>query len=113
MLLIMNSAMMPQPGSYTARAVSFDEWREVVLAAMASGPRGVAWESYIGYSDNVRILADLGIPGVPVNRAEATLRPGDVMAVMRLKYRITDPSQKGRFTPKPEDFEWLLVEYHD
>ena len=104
-VLLMNSAVIPQPGRYTARQVSREEWLRVVRDAQREG----RLVSYIGYPQNLEILAGWGIRGLQVSRAKATVRPGDIMAVMRLKYRVTDPRQKGRFTPRPEDFEFLLV----
>lgn len=103
MLKLMNSAMMPQEGNYSMRQISADEFAEIL--------RTEPFESYIGYPDNLKIIKELSGVDVPLSREQTRLAPGDEMLVMRLKYRITNPADKGKFTPTVDDFEFFKCEY--
>jgi len=102
----MNSAVITKEGTYYARKVSQTEARETFQKLKGNG-----WQSYIGYQETASYVSKvLGIE-VPVSRAETTINNGDIMIVCKLKYRISNPSEKGKFSPSEEDFEWLIIEY--
>lgn len=101
---LMNSAMMPVEGVYKLRKITVDEARMVVAKAAKI-------ESYIGYPDTANYMSHvLGIE-VPISRAETTLEDGDIMLICRLRYRVQNPQEKGKFVPKDDDFEWFVAEY--
>lgn len=108
-VMLMNSAIMPKPGGYLMTPLTKEQFVEHVLRAHGLG----VLESYIGYPDTAEYIAR--ITGVPIYASRAAAEPntGDTMLVCRLKYRVTDPNQKGKFTPKDEDFEYFLVRYSD
>lgn len=104
MLKLVNSAMMPQTGSYNLVAISFEEFVERVRAEDV--------ESFIGYPDNIALLkAWTGIE-FPLSREKTTLQDGDRMIIMRLKYRVQNPADKGKFMPEENDFEFFLCDYN-
>jgi hypothetical protein len=100
--LLMNSAMMPAPGTYRLRWVSRDEF----VREMREG-----FVSYIGYPDTARYLERLSGFYVPVNRDETLIFEGAVMLICKLRYRLSDPAQKGRFTPSDDDYEFFICRY--
>lgn len=105
MTRLMNSAMMPVPGQYRLTAITRDQFVRELRSAHGNG--GLV--SYIGYEQNVRIISKLSGIQIPVNRAETTLAPGDVMLIMRLKYRVT-PANKGQEVSE-NDFEYFKATY--
>lgn len=107
-LILMNSTVMPCEGTYRAKRITEQEAKDVALTLF---PFPV--ESYIGYPETADYVAKvLGI-GVPVNRGQAELKNGDVVLVCKLKYRVRDPSQKGKLQPEEKDYEWWVVHYSD
>ena len=101
---LMNSAMMPAEGVYKLKKITPEEAKEVASKATV--------ESYVGYPDTAKYMSEkLGIE-VPVNRSEAILEDGDVMIICKLKYRVQNPQEKGKFTPNDDDFEWYICYYN-
>jgi len=37
------------------------------------------------------------------------MQPGDEALIVKLKYRLQNPSQKGKFTPSDEDYEFGIL----
>lgn len=105
MLKLMNSAMMPQEGVYIAKKISVDDAREIFRRHCA------VFESYIGYPETAQFLSEIFGVSVPVSRAETKLEDGDEIIVCKLKYRLSDPNQKGRIAPTRDDFEFWYVQY--
>jgi len=105
MVKLMNSAMMPVPGTYTARKISPEEAREIVKRY------GEKVESFVGYPETARYMSIVLGVDVPVNRAETTLESGDEIIVCKLKYRLKNPAEKGNFVPSDDDYEWWHVMY--
>lgn len=98
--LLLNSAMIPNPGRYDYNVISQDE----AVAWLQAG----AFESFCGYPDNAAYLTQISGVNVPVNRGECSMYSGDEALVMRLKYRVTNPAIKG--TPvNPADYEFGLL----
>jgi len=105
MIKLMNSAMMPVCGIYTLRQMSRN--------AFVTYLRDNEFESYIGYPDTARLIEEISGVAIPVSRAQTTLEDGDVMLIAKLKYRVNNPHQKGRFTPSMDDFEFFHAMYND
>lgn len=100
--ILMNSAMMPAEGVYILTRVS----RERFVEAMRAG-----FVSYIGYPDTAHFLERISGRSVPVNRSETLMFDGAIMLICKLKYRLTNPADKGRFTPSDADYEFFFCEY--
>ena len=105
MLKLMNSAMMPVPGVYRIQKISPEQAREIVKK------HHNIFESYVGYQDTAAYMSQVLGVDVPVNRAETVLADEDEILVCKLKYRVAKPSDKGKFTPSDEDYEWFWVKY--
>jgi len=103
----MNSAMMPQEGTYTQKIVLKGEFKREFLKFVNFG-----FESYIGYPETARILSEfLGQP-VPVSRKETKLADGDIILVARLEYRLQNPHEKAENRSKTiDDFIFSIVYY--
>lgn len=101
---LMNSAMMPSPGVYHLRQVDRDAFVDLL--------RGESFESYIGYPETAKFLERISGVIVPLSRAQTTLADGDKMLIVRLKYRVQSPSDKGKFVPSDDDFEFFVAVYH-
>lgn len=106
---LMNSAMMPQPGQYQMRSISQEEFVAILQSADA-GEGGVVLKSSIGYPQNIPLIKKWSGVGVQLNRSQTTLQDGDAMLVMKLKYRVADPTTKGSAVPQDE-FEFCFCEY--
>lgn len=103
---LLNSAVITRPGHYEARSISREEFAERLRDGFIS---------YIGYpatADHIKRISGLN---VPLSREAVALQDGDRMLVCKLKYRLSDPalkSDKG-FAPSDDDYEYLLVTYHE
>ena len=107
MLHLMNSAMMPQPGKYTCREVTADEFQEEFRA------KNGEWKSYIGYPQTAKILSDILRIGVPVSRKETKLVSGDTIFAIKLRYRILSPQEKtaGTHGNDVKDYQFFVIGY--
>ncbi len=106
-LLLLNSAICHFEGVYRVRKATPEEIKEVYERAKKEGRKV---ESYIGYPDTAQILYNILGDEVEVNRGEFTWEKEDIAIVVRLKYRVQNPKEKGKFDPRPEDFEFLVIE---
>ncbi len=106
-LLLLNSAICHIPGYYKIQSISAKKARLIYKMAKEEGK---IIESYIGYPDTAAILANVVQDEIPINRGEFTWEKGDMAIVIRLKYRVKSPKEKGAFKPNPEDYEFLLIE---
>ncbi len=103
---LVNSAVMPQPGVYRAERITKDEFCHLVKW---SHQRGIL-VSYIGYQQNIELIKRWTGVEVELNRGMTELEDGDLMLVMKLKYRVADPSKKGEQVSE-SDFEFMTVRY--
>ena len=106
----MNSAMMPQPGSYTLRGLEAEQFASLIQQAHREG----YLENRIGYPDNLRLIRKKTGIDLRPSRATTELQDGDQMLVMRLKYRpdIGAKADKNFQAELGEaDFEYFLAEY--
>jgi hypothetical protein len=97
---LLNSAMMPAPGTYQIRAISRDEFKALAEYA-ALRDKLVSW---IGYPENAQFIFEFTGIKVRVTRDTTKIRPGDELLIMKLKYRAT--GLKGSAV-NPEDFEYF------
>lgn len=98
---LLNSPLMPKPGTYELREVSAFDWAAEAREALDAGTA----RSSIGCLDMGRLLAKLVGRPVSVCRAPTELADGDVMLIARLSYRVPDPATKG--TPRATTLEDL------
>lgn len=102
--LILNAAMIPNPGNYDYRLISQQE----AITWLQGGQYPGDFESFVGYPDNAKFLSEISGVNVPVNRGECKMNAGDEALVMRLKYRVVNPATKGA-PVNPEDYEFGLL----
>ena len=107
MILLLNAAVMPNEGHYTFKRISDTEFRTLLLDAAASDN----FRSYIGYSETARLIENMTGVEIPVSREQATLAPGDVMLIVRLRHRVADPSTKMTLAPSIDDFEFYRCDW--
>ena len=108
---LMNSAMMPEEGLYHNMRISHEQFKQFLVDAYEGG----RLKSYIGYEQNLKFIAEWCDIRLPINRETVFLKDGDVMLVMRLKYRLQDVSAKTdlSFQKKltSDDFEFFVVKF--
>lgn len=104
---LLNSAMMPAPGTYTMRRITPEEFAQTVLAAHGKNQL----VSYIGYSQTAALISRMSGIEIPVNRDATPVENGDFLLIAKLAYRPADPKTKGE--PVKEDFEFYLATYNE
>jgi len=103
---LLNSAVMPQEGFYYARKIDFETFKEILKEAVKEGEL----KSYIGYPQNIELIKKWTGIEVELNRDQTVLIDGDKMLVMKLKYRVANPQDKGKEVCA-DDFEFMLIDY--
>lgn len=103
MIRLLNSAMMPAEGIYEMSRLTEDEFVNALRAGM--------FISYIGYPETAKHIADISGVEVPLNRGATYIDDGDTLLICKLKYRVQNPGDKGKFTPGRDDYEYFIVEY--
>jgi hypothetical protein len=127
--LLLNAAMIPGEGTF--------EYHRITAEDAAMWLRRDDFISYIGYKQTARHCEDLaraveypgaGYPAcdggcsdvphvhewnikVPLNRAKCEMVEGDEALVVKLAYRVADPTTKGQ--PQPEDWEYGILKRLD
>ncbi len=101
---LLNSAMMPKPGTYTMHAISSEEFFRLFIDAMM----GDGLINCIGYAQNLEMIAEETGIRLKTSREQTHIEDGDAMLIMRLKYRVE--GIKGR-SVNPADFEFFRAEY--
>ena len=105
--ILLNSAMMPDEGLYILRRVSRELFAELIADAYRQGHL----QSYIGYAETARHIENIsGVP-IEVNRSATQLPNQALIAICKLKYRVSDPTIKGQFRPGDEDYEYFVATY--
>jgi len=105
MTFLLNSAVMPQPGTYTLERLTAQQFAAEVQAA-AAAPELV---SHIGYNQPAAHIFGLTRVDPPIDRSPCFPHDGDVLLICRLPYRVADPATKGQ--PQPQDWEYLRAKY--
>lgn len=101
---LLNSAMMPKPGTYTMHAISSEEFFRLFIDAMM----GDGLINCIGYAQNLEMIAEETGIRLKTSREQTHIEDGDSLLIMRLKYR-TDGIKGGRVAP--DDFEFFTCTY--
>jgi len=79
---LMNTSIVPNPGTFEVKEISPDEAESFVQAG--------GWQSAIGHQGTADVLTGLlGVP-VPVNRVQATMDKGDQALVFKLATRLPE-----------------------
>lgn len=106
MLKLMNTAMMPISGEYILTKITQNDFVFYLKNARI-------FESYIGYDTTAEFINRISGVTVTLNREQTTLKNGDEMLICKLKYRLPDPNQKGKYIPTNEDYEFFFCKYFD
>jgi len=101
MRYLLNSAVITPEGVYEYRLVSPTEAAEWIHTG--------GWESRIGYPQTADHIEQLAGVRPPLSREASPMVVGDEALVVRLKYRVTDPGQKGAVPIGPEDWEYGIL----
>jgi hypothetical protein len=106
-IYLLNSAVMPVQGTYIIREVPLETFKVLVTLFYKSGKL----KSFIGYEQNRELIFKWTGVNVEINRGELReLEDGDILLIMRLKYRLKDPSMKGQAVGE-DDFEFFVALY--
>lgn len=104
---LLNSAVITQEGMYFSRKITKDQFIQIVQQYHAANDL----ENYVGYKQNIDLLEKWTGIKFELSRDAMTLSPSDELIVMKLKYRTTDPANKGLYVNE-EDFEFLIIKYN-
>ena len=100
MILLLNATVMPTEGNYTLRRISKATFRETLRTAAETNN----FQSYIGYPETANLIEQLtGIP-IQVSREPATLTPGDIMLIVKLRHRVAAPTQTQHISIRDLEF---------
>lgn len=109
-IYIMNSAMMPQEGSYSRWDISSDEFKKIFLAADEI-------VSSVAYPSIQKVVGSFLDITIPIDRSKSLteiLEDEATILVVKLKYRVPH-GQKGRVSAGHgqsfDDYEFILVKY--
>lgn len=102
MILLLNSAVMPNEGVYTLKRISEARFTKEIQEAAETGD----FKSYIGYPQTAQLIEQTTGITVEVSRAQATLTPGDIMLIVKLRQRIANPMDKETLQLSIDDFEF-------
>jgi len=106
-VVLLNSSMMPSEGLYILRRVSREFFAELIADAHRRGKL----QSYVGYAETAQHIERIARVPIPVNRASTQLPDQALIAICKLKYRVSDPATKGRLQPGDEDYEYFVATY--
>jgi len=88
MLILLNSAVMLQDGTYKKKTISSQEAKTTFTNYMND------YKSYIGYPNTCRVLSQLFEKQIELNRDRTIIKHGDIILSISLKYRIDNPAEK-------------------
>lgn len=103
MILLLNSAVMPDEGVYTLKQISKTIFTKELQDADTSGHL----QSYIGYPETARLIEQITGIEVEVSREQASLAPGDIMLIVKLRQRVANPADKEMPQLSVDDFEFF------
>ena len=107
MILLLNSAVMPNEGTYTLQRISETTFQKVLRDAAAMNN----FKSYIGYPETARFIEQITGIAVEVSREQATLTPGDIMLIVKLRHRVANPADKETLQLSIDDFEFYRCDW--
>ncbi len=99
---------MPQIGTYIMSKISKKDFIEKVIIAY----NNKELEHYLGYQNNVNLIKKWAKISLTMNRNKTILLNNDTLLVMKLKYRLSNPSEKGSFIPNENDYEFYIIKYN-
>ncbi len=107
MILLLNSAVMPNVGVYTLKRLSEATFTKELQEAAASDN----FKSYIGYPQTAQLIEQITGVTVEVSREQATLTPSDIMLIVKLRHRVANPADKGTQQLSTDDFEFFQCDW--
>lgn len=106
---LLNAAVMPAAnGTYTSAGISVSEFAERAVKAYDAGNL----ISYVGYRSTAVMLSDLVGFEIQESRAETRLEDGDVLLIVRVKYRLGN-KKNADMEPTLDDMEFRVVYYSE
>lgn len=107
MILLLNSAVMPDEGVYTLKRISADTFKKILQEASATDN----FKSYIGYLQTAKVIEQLTNVDIEVSREQAELTLGDEMLIVKLRQRAADPAGKNTLELSIDDFEFFRCDW--
>lgn len=112
MYYLLNSALMVSEGRYELRKISPEQFFSILKVEWAYGNL----KSYIGYQVNLDIIKEkTGISLEPTREEIKDLRDGDILLIMKLKYRLSDVKLKAdkefQSSLGEGDFDYYIAHY--
>ena len=107
MILLLNSAVMPNEGVYTLKQISEATFQNLLQEAAATDN----FKSYIGYPQTAQLIEQITSIAVEVSREQATLIPGDIMLIVKLRHRVANPADKETLQLSIDDFEFFQCDW--
>lgn len=107
MILLFNSAVMPNEGVYTLQRISEATFKKELQKAAATGNL----KSYIGYPETAEMLEQMTGIQIEASREHAMLIPGDEMLIIKLRYRTADPASNKPLQLSIDDFEFFRCDW--
>lgn len=101
MRYILNSAVITKPGVYKYRVLTESKFAEMLLSRDD-------WVSRVGYHETKRRIEELthGKLSPSISRETSPMNVGDEALVIRIRYRVADPSKKRYEKPSPDSWEY-------
>jgi hypothetical protein len=107
MILLLNSAVMPDEGVYTLKQISEATFQKLLQEAAATDN----FKSYIGYPQTAQLIEQITGIAVEVSREQASLTPGDIMLILKLRHRVANPADKETLQLSIDDFEFFRCDW--
>ena len=107
MILLLNSAVMPNEGVYTLKQISEATFQKLLQEAAATDN----FKSYIGYPQTAQLIEQITGIAVEVSREQASLTPGDIMLIVKLRHRVANPADKETLQLSIDDFEFFRCDW--
>lgn len=107
MILLLNSAVMPNEGVYTLKQITKTAFTEELQEAAASHN----FISYIGYPDTAKLIEQITGIEVEVSREQATLTPGDSMLIVKLRQRVANPADNDTIQLSVDDIDFYRCDW--
>ena len=107
MILLLNSAVMPDEGVYTLKQITEAAFTKELQDAAASDN----FRSYIGYPETAQLIEQITGIAIEVSREQAVLSPGDTMLIVKLRHRVANPTDKKTLQLSTDDFEFFRCDW--
>lgn len=107
MILLLNSAVMPNEGVYTLKQISANTFKEVLREAAENDN----FKSYIGYPETARLIEQITGVEIEVSREQATLTRSDIMLIVKLRQRVANPADKETLQLSIDDIEFYRCDW--